>query len=317
MSLAVPPVPTPLLRVDAVAPDPAAVGEAAAVLVRGGLVALPTETVYGLGANARDDDAVRRVFAAKGRPPANPLICHVADLAGLERLARGVPPLAAELAARWWPGPLTLVVDAAPWVPRVVTGGLDTVAVRVPAHPVALAVLASCGLPVAAPSANRSGRPSPTTAAHVLDDLGSQVDLVLDAGPCPVGVESTVVDARGDAPVILRPGAVTAEDLGVGEGQVVSGSAASPGARYRHYAPACDVEVAPPGQGRSRAAALTSAGRRVGLVAPGDAAQLARDLYAELRAAEAAHLDVVVVEAVEETGLGRAVMERVRRAARR
>lgn len=316
MSLAVPAVHARLLRVDPVALDPAAVGEAAAVVIRGGLVALPTETVYGLGANARDPGAVRRIFAAKGRPPDNPLICHVADAGGLELLARNVPPLAAELAARWWPGPLTLVVDAAPWVPQVVTGGLSTVAVRVPAHPVALAVLSAAGLPVAAPSANRSGRPSPTTAAHVVDDLGAEVDLVLDAGPCSVGVESTVVDARGDIPLILRPGAVSAEDLGVGTGQVVPGSAASPGTRYRHYAPACAVEIALPREGAARAAALAAEGRRVRLVAPGDAAELARTLYASFRSAEAEHADVVVVEAVEEHGLGRAVMERVRRAAR-
>jgi L-threonylcarbamoyladenylate synthase len=316
MPVAVPSVHARLLRADPVALDPAAVGEAAAVLIRGGLVALPTETVYGLGANARDADAVRRVFAVKGRPPDNPLICHVADAGGLELLARDVPPLAARLAARWWPGPLTLVVDAAGWVPQVVTGGLDTVAVRVPAHPVALAVLRRSGLPVAAPSANRSGRPSPTTAQHVLDDLGSEVDLVLDAGPCVVGVESTVVDARGDVPIILRPGAVTAEDLGAGPEQVRSGSPASPGTRYRHYAPACAVVIAASGEGASRAAELAADGRRVGLVAPGDAAQLARTLYAEFRAAEASRLDVVVVEAVDEHGLGRAVMERVRRAAR-
>jgi L-threonylcarbamoyladenylate synthase len=304
-----------VLRVDPTEPDPDAITEAAAVLKGGGLVALPTETVYGLGADAGDADAVTRVFTVKGRPADNPLICHVAGADGLAALAREVTPLAAELAAHWWPGPLTVVVDAAPWIPAVTTGGRPTVAVRVPAHPVALALLEASGLPVAAPSANRSGRPSPTTAAHVVDDLGGAVDLVLDAGPCRVGVESTVVDARGTAPVILRLGAVTAEDLGLAPG-TVGDSAASPGTRYRHYAPACRVEIAPAGEGRTRAAALTARGERVGLVAPGDAAALARDLYAAFRRAEADGLDAVVVEAVEERGLGAAVMERVRRATR-
>jgi L-threonylcarbamoyladenylate synthase len=317
-----------VLGVDPGAPDPAAVAQAAAVLAGGGLVALPTETVYGLGADARNAAAVRRVFAVKGRPADNPLICHVADPAGLEALARHVPPLARQLAAAWWPGPLTLVVDAAPELPRETTGGRDSVAVRMPAHPVALAVLRASGLAVAAPSANRSGRPSPTTAAHVLDDLAGEVDLVLDAGPSPIGVESTVVDARGSRPVILRPGAVTAEDLGLEPASDPGAdTAASPGLRYRHYAPSCRVLLAPPGRGPQRAA-TAAAGGRVGLVAPGppppgvmalaaprDAAALAAVLFGALRRAEAAGLDVVVVEGVEDAGIGRAVMDRLRRAA--
>lgn len=304
-----------ILRVDPLAPDPGPIGEAAAVLKGGGLVALPTETVYGLGGDAGDEDAVAAIFAAKGRPADNPLICHVAGVEGLAALAAEVTPLAGDLAERWWPGPLTLVVDAAAWVPRVTTGGRGTVAVRVPAHPVALAVLAASGLPVAAPSANRSGRPSPTTARHVLDDLGPAVDLVLDAGPCPVGVESTVVDARGALPVILRPGSVTAEDLGLSAAQAAGDAAASPGTRYRHYAPACRVVVAPRGAGSGQVAALAAEGLRAGLVAVGDAETLARVLYAELRGAETRGLDVVVVEAVDERGIGAAVMERLRRAA--
>jgi L-threonylcarbamoyladenylate synthase len=304
-----------VLPVEGNDPDPGAITEAAAVLKGGGLVALPTETVYGLGADAGDADAVARVFAAKRRPADNPLICHVADASGLAALARRVTPLAAQLAARWWPGPLTLVVDAAPWIPPITTGGWPTVAVRVPAHPVALAVLQASGLAVAAPSANRSGRPSPTTAAHVVDDLGGAVDLVLDAGPSRVGVESTVVDARGDVPVILRPGAVSAEDLGLVVGSL-GNTAGSPGTRYRHYAPSCRIEIAPPGQGAARRAAHEEQGARAGLLAAADAVELARVLYAAFRQAEADGLDVLVVEAVEERGLGAAVMERVRRAAR-
>lgn len=315
-----------LVRVDPARPGQAAIAAAADALRAGGLVAFPTETVYGLGADARDEHAVRAVFAAKGRPPDNPLIVHVADLAGLHEVAARVSPLALELAQRFWPGPLTLVLDALEHLPAVTTGHLTTVAVRVPDHPVALALLRAAALPVAAPSANRSGRPSPTTAAHVVADLDHEpVALVLDAGPCPIGIESTVVDARGQAPVILREGAVTREALGDAAHAV--GSPASPGTRYRHYAPSCPVEIVAAGHGPDRAAALARDGLRVGLVAGEPApegvttlaiidgpAALARLLYEALRTAEIHGLDIVLVEAVAETGIGRAVMDRLRRA---
>jgi L-threonylcarbamoyladenylate synthase len=318
----------PVLPVDARAPDPSAVTRAAEVLRAGGLVAFPTETVYGLGADAMSDAAVRRVFAAKGRPADNPLIVHLADAGDIGKVAAEVTPLAAALAARWWPGPLTLVLTARPEVPAVTTGGLATVAVRVPDHPIARALIAAADVPVAAPSANRSGRPSPTTAAHVVDDLGDAVDLIVDGGPCRVGLESTVVDARGAVPVILREGAITREDLGVTGDVADADRAASPGTRHAHYQPDCAVRLAPPGGAVEVAAAEVAAGRRVGLVAAvaapagvlgitrfADAGELGARLYDALRAAEAAGLDVVVVEAVAEVGLGRAVMDRLRRAA--
>lgn len=308
--------------------DTDGIAAAAAVLRAGGLVAFPTETVYGLGANALDAAAVRRVFAAKGRPADNPLIVHVASLAAALEVAAWLSPLARSLAERFWPGPLTLVVEADPAVPAVTTGGLTTVAVRIPDHPVALALLRAAGVPVAAPSANRSGRPSPTTAQHVADDLGQAVDVVVDGGACHVGVESTVVDARGDVPVILREGAVTREDLGLTGDAATGDLRASPGTRYGHYAPSCPVELVATGDGPARARRLRDSGRRVGLVgfAPApegvvslavvrDAAELGRRLYALLRAAERERVDVLVVEAVPETGIGRAVMDRLRRAA--
>jgi L-threonylcarbamoyladenylate synthase len=319
--------------------DREALERAADVLRAGGLVALPTETVYGLGADAGNAAAVRRIFAVKRRPADNPLIVHVADPAAAARVAARVTPLAARLAQRWWPGPLTLVLDAAPGLPTVTTGGLPTVAVRVPDHPLALALLRLVDRPVAAPSANRSGGPSPTTAAHVLADLGADVDLVLDGGPCPVGVESTVVDALGTVPVVLREGAVTREQLDLPPAGGPRSDARAPGNRYRHYAPTCRVELAPAGQGAALAARRALAGAAVGLVAPtpsdwripadlparsgtvhrllahSGVEELARELYAALRAADDAGLDVVVVEAVEESGLGRAVMDRLRRAA--
>jgi L-threonylcarbamoyladenylate synthase len=310
-------------------PDDAGLAAAARSLRAGGLVGFPTETVYGLGARADDPDAVRRIFVAKGRPADNPLIVHLAGVDELPRVVATITPLARELARRFLPGPLTLVLDARSDLPAVTTGGLTTVAVRVPAHPVAAALLATADLPVAAPSANRSGRPSPTTAAHVLADLGDHLDVVLDGGPCPVGVESTVVDARGRRPVVLREGSITREHLEA-DGDPADPAAlhASPGTRYRHYAPDCEVLLAPAGHGPEVAAARRDGGQAVGLVAPSsapdgvvevarfaDAAGLARQLYAALRDAEAAHLDVLVVESVPEDGIGRAVMDRLRRAA--
>ncbi len=318
--------------VDPSAPDPAALAPPAAALRAGRLVAFPTETVYGLGAAARDATAVAAVFAAKGRPADNPLIVHVADVDAAAAVVAALPPLARRLATRWWPGPLTLVLDADPALPSVTTGGLATVAVRVPGHPVALALLRAAGVPVAAPSANRSGRPSPTTADHVVADLGGAVDVVVDGGACPVGIESTVVDARGDVPVVLREGAVTREMLDAAGHSAPAGTAAndaaSPGTRHRHYAPRCAVALAATGDGPQRAAALAAQGLSIGLIgfAAGppavrtlavvaDAADLGRRLYDGLRAAEAAGVDVVVVEACPEEGIGRAVMDRLRRAA--
>ncbi|MDQ3710121.1 MAG: L-threonylcarbamoyladenylate synthase [Actinomycetota bacterium] len=294
----------------------------------GGLVAFPTETVYGLGANARCAAAVLRIFACKGRPADNPLIVHVADAEAAAAVTRRWTPLARVLAARWWPGPLTLVLDADPQLPAVTTGARPTVGVRVPQHPVGLPLLRQAGIPVAAPSANRSGRPSPTTADHVLTDLGALIDMVLDGGACTIGVESTVVDARGDAPVILREGAISREQLEIGETDPRGDAGAAPGTRYRHYAPSCRVEMVAAGDGPRRAMAAAIHGMTVALVARvaaeapvitvavvSDAADLARRLYGAMREAEVAGADLLIVEEVQEVGIGRAVMDRLRRAA--
>ncbi len=321
-----------MVAVDADRPDRTALREPAAALRDGGLVAFPTETVYGLGADATSVRAVRRIFAAKGRPADNPLIVHVASPDHAWALVATVTPLARALAAEHWPGPLTLVLDAAE-LPAETTGGLTTVGVRIPAHPVALALLEEAGVPVAAPSANLSGRPSPTTAAHVLDDLGDVVDWVVDGGPARVGVESTVVDARGRRPVVLREGGIPREVLAAHDREPSAPTSPaephrSPGTRYAHYQPRCRVDIAPQGAAVRRSAELAAAGLRVGLVAPHPAPtgvrQVARPdstpalaalLFTALREAEAAGVDVVVVEAVPEEGLGRAVMDRLRRAA--
>jgi L-threonylcarbamoyladenylate synthase len=316
---------TTVVSVDADHPEPRRLDAAGAALRQGRLVAFPTETVYGLGAHAGCAEAVAAVFAAKQRPSGNPLIVHVTGVAAAGQIGE-LTPLARQLAAGFWPGPLTLVLAARPGVASVTRGGLSTVAVRAPAHPVAVALLEVAGVPVAAPSANASGRPSPTSAAHVLADLDGRVDVVVDGGPCRYGVESTVVDARGDVPSLLREGAVTREQLpGLGDGGETH---RSPGARFRHYAPSCRVVVAPAGEAGTRAEQLAAAGDAVGLVAPepgppgvttlatpADAAELGAGLYAALREAEARGLDTVVVAAVAEQGLGRAVMDRLRRAA--
>ncbi len=323
--------------VDPEQPGPAAIAQAARLIRDGELVAFPTETVYGLGADALNPQAVARIFRAKGRPADNPIIVHIPSAQDLASLTPQVPALAGVLAARFWPGPLTLVVRRAPQVPYITTGGLETVAVRVPAHPVALALLRAAQRPIAAPSANRSGRPSPTCAEHVLEDLRGRVRLVLDAGPCAVGVESTVLDVTQDPPVLLRPGGVTAEALEAVVGQVGApresdrAAGRSPGARYRHYAPRAALLLAPPGEVEPLAVRLLDEGRMVGIMArrplqlrhprarvriiSGDLAQYARELFAALRELDAQGRQVIVAESVAEQGLGLAIMDRLRRAA--
>lgn len=193
--------------------DKNAIAEAAAILRRGGLLGIPTETVYGLGANALDEDAVLHIFEAKGRPQDNPLILHVPGADWLERYCRDIPPVAYTLAERFWPGPLTMILPRRDNVPLRTTGGLDTVGVRCPDHPMTLAIIRASGVPVAAPSGNTSGRPSPTTAQHMLEDMDGKIDGIVDGGPCAVGVESTIVDLTGDEPVILREGGIPAQEL--------------------------------------------------------------------------------------------------------
>ena len=273
---------TRVVTVDPERPDPDAIGEAAAVIRRGGLVAFPTETVYGLGANALDAAAVRRIFEAKGRPSTDPLIVHIAHVGQLGRVASSVPPAARNLALAFWAGPLTLILPKNPAIPDEVTAGLASVAVRVPAHRVARALLEMAGVPVAAPSANRFSRPSPTRAAHVIDDLGGRIDLVLDGGPTPIGVESTIVDCTVTPPVLRRPGGITREqllahvpDLVVVEQRGGAETAQpAPGQLLRHYAPRARVTLyeGPPAAVVDRVARdarqLAGQGSRVGVLAP-------------------------------------------------
>lgn len=316
-------------------PEPDAITRAAEVLRRGGLVAFPTETVYGLGADAGSRRAVRRLYAVKGRPPEHPVIVHLGDPGELDRWGREIGDDARTLARACWPGPLTLVVRRAPHVIDEVSGGLDTVGLRVPDQPVALALLTAFGGGVAAPSANRFGRVSPTTAADVREDLGDDVDVVLDGGPCRVGVESTIVDCSGPDPVVLRPGGVPAERLADILGRPVpadrSGAGRAPGTLPSHYAPRATVELVTAAALPDRAAAHAVAGRSVGVLAlgppnelpagvvvlgpPDDVERYAHDLYSHLREADARALDVVLAVAPGEAGIGSAVADRLRRAA--
>lgn len=318
--------------------DDASIRRAAALLRAGELVAFPTETVYGLGADALNAEASARIFAAKGRPADNPLIAHIAGESGLAGLIAGEPcACARKLMRAFWPGPMTLIFPKSPRVPREVTAGLDTVAVRMPSHPVARALISAAQTPIAAPSANRSGRPSPTTAAHVLEDMEGRIPLILDGGPCEVGLESTVVDVTGARPRILRPGGVTLEmlegvvgDVDVDEGvlhQLQAGSQArSPGMKYKHYAPKGEVTIVTgPRAAQEIARLYDAADGRAAILAFSQADYGARrvyrlknapgELFAALRQLDEDGMETIYAEDVPTTGVGLAVMNRLMRAA--
>ncbi|MBL9124548.1 MAG: threonylcarbamoyl-AMP synthase [Planctomycetaceae bacterium] len=332
---------TRVLPVDPLDPEPDAIAAAAGVLRAGGLVAFPTETVYGLGAAALDAGAVERIFLAKGRPATNPVIVHVADLSQLEQVVDVWPESAARLARRFWPGPLSLVLPRRPEVPDVVTAGGATVAVRMPAHPVAAALIRAAGVPIAAPSANRSLRISPTTAEHVLTTLADRIELVLDGGSCPRGIESTVLDLTTDPPTLLRPGLITASELSEILGTRIQLAESgrekrpepvrSPGLSTRHYAPLAPVECVE-SSGAARVRQLLAAGHRVGwmgwegtervghgqveaVAMPRDPAAYALRLYAVLHRFDECGVERIIVEMPPDTEPWRAVRDRLQRAA--
>ena len=329
-------------------PDEAALKEAAALIRGGRLVAFPTETVYGLGANGLDAEAVSRIFAAKGRPGDNPLILHIASLDALRPLIACEPSETARRMMRaFWPGPLTMIFPRSGRVPANVSAGLDTVAVRFPSHPVAQRLIALSGVPIAAPSANRSGRPSPTTAQHVLDDMDGRIPMILDGGPCSVGVESTVIDVTGDVPRVLRPGGVTPQMIADVMGAVeVDGAVMrplkegekprSPGMKYRHYAPEGDLVIFT-GDAQTVADVICdhydhAAGSAAILALPGHEAlygdrhvielgrtdspeSVAAGLFAALRRLDDENVKYIFSEAIDAEGVGLAVMNRLGRAA--
>jgi len=312
----------------------AAIVYAAELLRAGRLVAFPTETVYGLGADARNPAAVRRIFDVKGRPADHPVIVHVADLDAARRWSSGMPDGACALAAAFWPGPLTLIVPRAPDVDDVVTGAQPSVGLRAPSHPVARALLAEFGGGIAAPSANRFGHVSPTTAQHVVDDLGDGVDLVLDGGACDVGIESTIVAFTTPSPMLLRPGGIgvdaIARVLGIRPAARDTTAPRAPGTLAAHYAPRTPAALVAPDALRAELAQLEERDERIAVLAlraeapegfegvwlraPRDAAAYAHALYANLRALDAAGADSILIEEVPDTDAWAAVRDRLERA---
>ena len=324
--------------------DPNAVRDAAAILRRGGLLGIPTETVYGLGADALNEDAVSRIFLAKGRPQDNPLIIHVPDASWLERYCRSVPPAAYQLAERFWPGPLTMILPRRDIVPLQTTGGLETVGVRCPNHPVTLAIIEAAGVPIAAPSGNTSGRPSPTTAPHMIEDMDGRIDGIVDGGPCTVGVESTIIDLTVTPPRLLRPGGLPLESLRQVLGEVavdkaVTGLLAAgerpraPGMKYRHYAPHAPVTVVTgePERSARRIQGLLSdtagvicfdeyaplfPGHIIHKLGPAaDKSAQARHVFDALRTFDVTDVTEIFAQCPDDGGLGLAVANRLKKAA--
>lgn len=324
--------------------------EAARILCEGGLVAFPTETVYGLGANALDEEAAKKIYAAKGRPSDNPLIAHISCLKELEPLVSEIPETGRKLAEEYWPGPLTMVFPKSDRVPYGTTGGLDTVAVRMPSDPVANRLIALAGVPVAAPSANTSGRPSPTTAQHVWQDMNGKIEMIIDGGPVGIGVESTIVDVSGEVPMLLRPGAVTLEMLQETVGYVEIDPAIqgppkadvrpkAPGMKYRHYAPKAALTLV---EGGTEAVAAEinrlvkehmEAGEQVGVICTEETKgrypqgilrsigvrsqeeTIAHNLFAVLREFDDLQVDCIFSESFSKNHLGQAIMNRLTKAA--
>jgi len=331
---------TQVIRLDPKRPRLDAIEEAASIIRDGGLVAFPTETVYGLGADAMNERSVQRIFDAKGRPADNPLIVHVSDRQMLEHVAIDVNEKAEQLIERFWPGPLTLVLKRGLSVAPSVSAGLPTVAARMPANTIALELLRAALTPIAAPSANASGRPSPTLAAHVVEDLGGRIDMILDGGPTEIGIESTVLDVTVEPPLILRPGWITLEELTREIGEVGSEASSdelrrSPGTRHRHYSPKAKVVLVEGGsrdvieevcRKYIREAATGFIGHTPisiddkdfhSIVLGSTACDYAKEIYAALRELDRKNVRVIIVQTIAELGEGSAVMDRLRRAASR
>lgn len=332
-------------------PEQDVLRQAAKFILEGGIVAFPTETVYGLGANALNPYAVKKIFQAKGRPQDNPLIVHISDFDEVYKYVEFVPDKAKILMERFWPGPMTLILKKKDIIPDVITAGLDSVGIRMPDHPVARAFIRTCGVPIAAPSANISGKPSPTRAEHVFEDLNDKIDAIIDGGPCDVGLESTVIDVTGRIPFILRPGGITWEQIKDAVGEVaidpaVKGDAVrgdfkpkAPGMKYKHYSPEAEVYIV---KGKVEdvvdeinrlAEKDLSEGKKVGIMATAqthkmykcgnvmvvgdrkDTLSIARNLFEALREFDRERMDIIYAEAVDEKGLGFAIMNRLVKAA--
>lgn len=330
--------------------DEQILNKGAQIIAQGGLVAFPTETVYGLGGDAFDETAAGKIYAAKGRPSDNPLIVHISKIEDLKELSDEVPDTAYILAEKFWPGPLTMIIGKNSRVPASVTGGLDTVAIRMPSHPVAAKLIEKSGTFIAAPSANISGRPSPTKAEHVIEDLSGRVDMIIDAGLIEIGLESTIVDLTEEVPTILRPGYITAEMLSKAIGEVRLDKALmtgvgkdvkpkAPGMKYRHYAPKAELTIVSGETGKvvdtmkKLAQKAEEEGKKVGIMTVSEHAkyfsqketlvlgngrdenEIARNLFDALRQFDSLGVDVIYSEAFDENGLGKAIMNRLLKAA--
>ncbi|WP_088227184.1 L-threonylcarbamoyladenylate synthase [Desulfosporosinus sp. FKB] len=339
---------TKRVYIDGVSPEPELISEGANWLRAGELVAFPTETVYGLGANALSSSACAKIFAAKGRPQDNPLIVHVCNRAMADRYVDGWSAEAELCAHHFWPGPLTLVLKKKPLIPDNVTAGLPNIALRMPSHPVALRLIEESGLPIAAPSANLSGKPSPTNGSHVWRDMKGKIPLILDAGACPVGLESTVLDLSGKVPTILRPGGITKEKLEevLGEVQIdvphENQAPKAPGMKYRHYAPQGEMILLVGSSQRvvQRMGLEIQRGharlKKVGILCTLESApflhhllpdllfvlgsqnrpeEIAASLFEGLRVCDERGMDLILAEGIEEAGLGSAIMNRLQKAA--
>ncbi len=329
---------TKIIKISKTDPDRNAIHLASEILHLGGLVAFPTETVYGLGADAFNGSAIRKVFEAKGRPADNPLIVHISALDQMDQLASHVPEAGRILSEAFWPGPLTLVLKSSGFIPDLVTGGLDTIAVRMPDNLVALRLIKALDSPIVGPSANISGKPSPTNVNHVYQDLNGKIDLILDAGPTEIGLESTVIDVTIQPPLILRFGGLTKEKIEqlIGEVQTTADEnfqKRSPGTRYRHYAPEAKIVLFDRGdkfafdqlytkfseEGKKigfivYTRGMVSEGSDFGKVISPEIGNYSRLLFEMLRDFDKIGVDLILVESVEEHGLGKAVMDRLRKA---
>lgn len=328
---------TRLIKVDPLRPDRRSIGDAATIIKNGGLVAFPTETVYGLGANALDAAASSKIFFAKSRPTDNPLIVHIADKKQLKIVAKEVPKHVIKAMDSLWPGPISFLLKKSDKIPDTVTAGLNTVVVRMPAHPVALELIKQSGVPIAAPSANLSTRPSPTSAEHVMQDLKGRIDMVLDGGDAFFGIESTIVDVTSHEPVLLRPGAITVEELSKYLGKIIApnsnvreGAAVAPGMKYRHYAPNSPLYVAEKEFLKESMNALEN--ERVGVLCSKETAakhktknvivmgsekdmyEIARNLFASLRKLDELKVNFGLIQEFEDKGIGLAIMNRIRKA---
>lgn len=340
---------TKVIRIDEQHMDMALIEEAGDIIKSGGLVAFPTETVYGLGGDALNPQSSEKIYSAKGRPSDNPLIVHIADIQMLNAIVREVPENAWKLAEQFWPGPLTMIFYKSELVPRETTGGLDTVAVRMPVHPVARALIRAAGGYVAAPSANRSGRPSPTVAKYVIEDMDARIEMVIDGGDVEIGLESTIIDLTSEKPTILRPGYITEQKLGQVLGEVAqdstmmradSGQAPkAPGMKYRHYAPKGELTIVDGEEGcvveyiNTQMRQKKKDNKKTGVIGTdtsiakyqadvcrsvgnrNDEAEIARELYRVLREMDDENVDIIYAESFGAVGLGQAIMNRLLKAA--